>query len=169
MTVDQAIERQETLDFLKVAAEYCSFVENENSQGLEFQIKTRRILASLYLTAIQIPEVSVTSDKEFDNRVTDDQQQKIIKKLSDNINTGRFYWDTFDPTDENDKEPVCDDLVDDLGDIYRDIKSCLTTYDQGTIDAREHGLWELKFTFNAHWGQHNINALRALHSIIEHG
>jgi hypothetical protein len=166
MTVDEAIIKQETLDFLQVAERYCVFVETETTKGIEYHFKARDMLTTLYATAIRFPEVAITSDKEFNNRVTNDQQQNIIQRLDDNVGERRFYWDTFDPTNEKETQPVCQDLVDDLADIYRDIKSCLTTYYLGQIEAQEHGLWELKFTFDRHWGEHNINALRALHYLI---
>jgi len=166
MTVEEAIIKKETLDFLQVAERYCVFVETERTKGIEYHFKARDILTTLYATAIRFPEVSITYDKTFNNKVTDDQQKSIINRLDDNIGEKRFYWDTFDPTDENETEPVCQDLVDDLADIYRDIKSCFMTYNLGQIEAREHGLWELKFTFDRHWGEHNINALRALHYLI---
>jgi hypothetical protein len=134
MTVDEAIIKKETLDFLQVAERYCLFVETETTKGIEYHFKARDILTTLYSTAIRFPEVSITSDKKFDYRVTSDQQKKIMQRLDGNIGEKRFYWDTFDPTDEEETEPVCQDLVDDLADIYRDIKSCLTTYNLGQIE-----------------------------------
>jgi len=167
MTVQDAIQRRETIDFLEVAARYCVFIEKENRKGFEYFLSAREVLVTLYAAAIKLPDISTTTHNEFDGRVTKEEQQLIIHRLNGNIGDKGFYWDTFDPTNEKDTEAVCEDLVDDLGDIYRDIKSCLTTYNIGQIEAQEHGLWELKFTFDKHWGAHNINALRALHYLIE--
>ncbi|MCZ8023218.1 MAG: DUF5063 domain-containing protein [Cytophagales bacterium] len=166
MTLELAIKKKETLDFLQVAESFCLFVETETSKGIEYYIKARDILITLYATAIHFPAVSITYNKEFNNRVSDVQQKIVINRLSENFGEKRFYWDTFNPKDEKEIEPMCKDLVDDLADIYRDIKSCMTTYNLGEIEAKEHGLWEIKFTFDKHCGEHNINALRALHYLV---
>jgi len=81
MTVDEAIIKQETLDFLQVAERYCVFVETETTKGIEYHFKARDMLTTLYATAIRFPEVAITSDKEFNNRVTNDQQQNIIQDM----------------------------------------------------------------------------------------
>jgi hypothetical protein len=70
MTVDEAIIKQETLDFLQVAERYCVFVETETTKGIEYHFKARDMLTTLYATAIRFPEVAITSDKEFNNRVS---------------------------------------------------------------------------------------------------
>jgi hypothetical protein len=63
-----------------------------------------------------------------------------------------------------DKEPTQGWLVDDFADIYRDLKIELTKIEKiGTDEAVEDALWQLKWSFTNHWGQHCINALRALH------
>jgi hypothetical protein len=167
MTVQDAIQRQETIDFLQIAETYCEFVEKENRKGFEYLLNAREVLVTLYAAAIKLPDVPTTTHNEFGGRVTDEEQKLIVKRLNVNIGDKGFYWDTFDPTNEKDTEAVCEDLVDDIADIYRDVKSCLTIYNLGQIEAREHGLWELKFSFDKHWGAHNINALRALHYLIE--
>ena len=144
-----------------------TLLKKKIEKGFEYLLSAREVLVTLYAAAIKLPDVSTTTDFEFGGRVTDEEQQLIVNRLNGNIGDKRFYRDTFDPTNEKDTEAVYEDLVDDLADIYRDIKSCLTTYNLGQIEAREHGLWELKFTFDKHWGAHNINALRALHYLIE--
>jgi len=166
MTVQEAITTKEALDFLQVARRYCFFVETERAEGRDYHIKAREILTTLYHAALYLPEVSTTSNEDFDARVPDDQIKETMKRLDGNIGKGRFYWDVFDPTDEKDTEPVCFDLVDDLVDIYRDVKRGLLIYDLNPLEAKEHGLWQLKFSFETHWGQHCIDALRALHCLI---
>ncbi|MDQ0427430.1 hypothetical protein QOZ98_000255 [Planomicrobium stackebrandtii] len=45
--------------------------------------------------------------------------------------------------------------------IYRDIKKGLILYEQGhSMEA----IWEWKFGFEVHWGEHATSAIRALHS-----
>ena len=67
------------------------------------------------------------------------------------------YWEVFDPYEED--EPVGGSLTDDLLDIYRDLGRGLLAWNSG---ARESALWDWKFHFELHWGDHAVDALRAL-------
>ena len=76
----------------------------------------------------------------------------------------------FDPTDEKENEPTQGWLVDDVADIYADLKEELYKIEQiGTDEAIEDGLWQLKFGFTTHWGNHCVNAIRVLHYIYYDG
>jgi len=154
---------------MKVAEHYCAFVETEKAQGFSYLIKARDVLLNLYANALKLPDVPVTSDVRFEQTVAKDDRTAIFEKLASNIGNARFYWETFDPTEELEQKPTYEDLMDDMADIYWDLKTSLQTYKLGTPDAQEHALWEMKFTFGAHWGYHNINALRALHYWISNG
>ena len=64
----------------------------------------------------------------------------------------------------SDKEASQGWLVDDFFDIYRDLKIELSKIDTiATDEAIEDALWELKWGFFHHWGNHCINAMRYLH------
>jgi hypothetical protein len=49
----------------------------------------------------------------------------------------------FDPTKDDDIEPVCGDLLDDLGDIYKDLKNSLLLFDKGTPAEIESAVLQL--------------------------
>ncbi len=53
------------------------------------------------------------------------------------------------------------DLADDLADIWRDLKTGLSAYRAGDLEAAE-GIWLSQF--NTHWGRHAADALLALQS-----
>jgi hypothetical protein len=57
--------------------------------------------------------------------------------------------------------------LDDLGDIYKDLQYSLRVFDLQIADSQENALWQFKFDFVKHWGEHCINALRALHFFIQ--
>ena len=61
---------------------------------------------------------------------------------------------------------MCGDLLDDLSEIYKDIKRSLLIIDNG-FNARETGLWRLKFQFENNWGDYCINALYACHYFLK--
>lgn len=68
-----------------------------------------------------------------------------------------LYWEVFDPYEE--APLVCGSLSDDLLDVYRDLRRGLLIYDAGKVGS---AVWEWKFHFTNHWGDHAVDALRAL-------
>ena len=67
------------------------------------------------------------------------------------------YWEVFDPY--ADEESVVGSLSDDFLDIYRDLKRGLVAFDAG---HEQDAVWEWRFHFDHHWGEHAVDALRAL-------
>ena len=90
------------------------------------------------------------------------QRQNI--NLISSLGEDCIYWKVFDPTFEKENEPIQGWLVDDFSDIYADLKEELFKIDEiGTNESIEDALWQLKSGFNQHWGNHCIDAMRALH------
>jgi hypothetical protein len=70
----------------------------------------------------------------------------------------------FDPYELD--QPVAGSLSDDLLDVYRDVRRGLALW-ESRRDA--DAVWEWKFHFDAHWGAHAVDALRALHRACGRG
>jgi Domain of unknown function (DUF5063) len=62
---------------------------------------------------------------------------------------------------------VAGSLSDDLLDVYGDLQRGLVLWDKGgatkSNKLRIAAIWEWRFHFEIHWGDHAIDALRALH------
>ncbi|WP_106532558.1 DUF5063 domain-containing protein [Planomicrobium soli] len=71
------------------------------------------------------------------------------------------YSEIFDPYHNETQVNGC--LEDDIIDIYSNIKIGLLLYEQG---HSSEAVWEWKFGFEVHWGEHATSAIRALHSLI---
>ena len=75
------------------------------------------------------------------------------------------YWEVFDPYEES--VPVAGLLSDDLLDVYGDLQRGLVLWNKGGATksraTRVAAIWEWRFHFEAHWGDHAADALRALH------
>jgi hypothetical protein len=74
----------------------------------------------------------------------------------------QYYREIFHPLAiaESPEEPVIGDIVDDLMDIYIDLKEGILLYESGKpLAAVFH--WRTLFGF--HWGRHATCAIRALH------
>ncbi len=71
----------------------------------------------------------------------------------------RNYREVFDPWALDDDLATTGDLAHDLWDTYMGLRTGLDQWNRG---QRERALWQWRFGFEAHWGQHVTGALRAL-------
>ena len=74
------------------------------------------------------------------------------------------YWEVFDPRESS--EPVIGSLTDDVGDIYRDVVRGLMLFESGETEA---AVWDWGFGRESHWGDHAVDALRALQRLTPGG
>lgn len=58
------------------------------------------------------------------------------------------------------------DLIDDLSDIYKDIKRELYLLDNEVYNAKEDAIYNFKLLYDYHWGEHCIEALNAIHHYL---
>jgi hypothetical protein len=176
--ITELLNKKSTTDFLNAARQFVTLLENGDLNKETFYKDSHKALSELYRTALELETVDLIHsgpESEFDE-IDKDELRKMNKNLISNLGKDCFYWEVFDPTyteqDEKpeqgwkitDKEPTQGWLVDDFADIYADLKEELTKINQiGTDEAIEDALWQLKFGFNNHWGNHCIDAMRALH------
>lgn len=138
-------------DFFHSAVHYCNLIELFNTAD-EIN-KLNKLLASLsdlYSKALYLPEV----ESENIETVSFDLDLPQV-----NFEQYEIYWEIFEPYHL--EEPVCGSLTDDILDIYKDVKEGILLYERN-----EHleAIWHWKFHFEAHWGRHVVDAIRALHS-----
>lgn len=137
--------------FVREARAFCSFVESASKLSLAERLDTARWhLIHLYTAALSLPSV------EPDD--SDAGPSREVPKSWPGFEGKDSYWEVFDPYQLD--EPVGGSLTDDLLDVYRDVQGGLVLW-----DASQHpnAIWEWRFHFNVHWGDHAIDALRALH------
>ncbi|WP_199621367.1 DUF5063 domain-containing protein [Paenibacillus alkalitolerans] len=158
-------ELKHLTNFLKVADDYCRYVEDlENITEYSFVVDLLSILSSLYNEALLLPEV-MPSDKEGVVVMDSEIKTRVYLDIAKKLEGYRFYFTVLDMFES--EEAGYADLADDLTDIYKDIKEAMIIYEMGNDEDRLHAIWTLKFTFKAHWGYHLLDALKALHHIHE--
>jgi hypothetical protein len=140
--------------FVCQARELCAFVESAGEMTLADRLEAaRQRLLALYAAAIPL-ELGDVSTGDDVARPKPPESWKDFEEYE-------LYLEVFDPYDlPNMPKPVVGSLSDDLLDIYLDVREGLTRWEAG--DERG-ALWSWRFLFDAHWGDHAINALRALH------
>ena len=167
LEIDKIIQADSFVNFLKSVREFCNFIENDKTENYgDFLRLTQTHLQLLYFGGQQLQIVDLNYTSDFEDILTKPELEKILSSLADRLND-RFYWHVFDPTKEDDIEPVCGDLLDDLGDIYKDLKNALLLFDKENPAKVESAVWTFKWSFDHHWGDHCINATYALHYFIQ--
>ncbi|WP_424964067.1 DUF5063 domain-containing protein [Ekhidna sp.] len=167
MNIQEAIATEETDRFLRAANEFCNELELGTTSELDFCNQLFIQVSNLIFRASQLPNIELDNNEDFDNRLTTDELQPLLSQTSERLGTSRFYWTKFNPIDDDDMELVAGDLLDDLADMYADIKPNLDLIEHGRTAEQEHALWELKFFFETHWGKHAVDALRTLYFLTK--
>ena len=167
-TVEEIIQTKEFVDFYRTASSFCDFVESYATESkYEFLQVARQNLLTLYDTALKIQWVKLQSNIEYDEKLDDIKFKKLLMFIEKRLGDARYYWHVFDPTNDKDTEAVCGDLVDDIGDIYKDLKYSIMIYNLDKEDCKENAVWQFKFDFDKHWDNHCINALSAIHYYLQ--
>ena len=138
--------------FVAEVRTYCDFMHRAAAMSLAERLSAaRERLLALYTAALLLPVNPEAGDFHAgSNHERPPDWQGFEEK--------EHYWEVFDPYELT--EPVCGSLSDDLLDVYYDVQRGLALWDGG--HARE-AIWEWRFHFEIHWGDHAIDALRALH------
>ena len=138
--------------FYEQADEYCRFIAG-NVITTDTVPSLVEMLMSLYMSAMNLPK---TEPETHDS--SSDRSETFSIRFGEQIST--TYWEIFDPYVYEDA--VCGDLVDDLSDIAADLRDGMKEYEAGRFG---NAIFKWKFGLNSHWGQHVVDALRALHAV----
>lgn len=102
-------------------------------------------------------------DAEIDDviRIPDNQSRPFISKHYPELG---FYWSVMNPNDVlSDVEIGTGDAIDDLVDIYADLKEGYQHYENGNLNEAAF-VW--KNGYEIHWRQHLVELQCCLHDLI---
>ena len=146
------MNKDQVKEFYEQADEYCRFIA-ENVIAEDTVSSVMKLLMTLYISAINLPEAEPETTASASSI-----PETVTVRFDEQIPT--TYWETFNPY--IDEDPVCGDLIDDLSDIASDLRGGMKEYESGRYG---NAIFEWKLLFNIHWGQHIVDALRALHTL----
>ena len=156
-------DKQKLLNFLNAVRSFCSLLETKQSGSpAKFLTVMQRHLLTLYSYGLDMPLVKLEESTNSEFEMPDVEMESVLRLTGENL-PYQYYWHVFDPSDDKDTTAVCGDMVDDIGDIYKDIKRSLLLFDSGSQTVQQHAVWQFKFDFENHWSNHCINALYAIH------
>ncbi|PXV62096.1 uncharacterized protein DUF5063 [Dysgonomonas alginatilytica] len=154
------------VEFVTVAVQYCTFLENPETQtSKEYTDKLTKLLPLLYLKAALLPETEIEEDIYPEITVTEDDYNYIISKLYTAYKENDTYLEVFLEDMKYSDTPIAASISEDIADIYQDIKNFISIYEQGIEENMSEGLYTCYENFKLYWGQKLVNVLRALHSL----
>ena len=123
-------------------------------------------ITRLYLAALSLPAAwSDELENQPDARGLADEEVRRATAACARLPLD-YYGVVSDPLPTPPENPGIGSLVDDIADIYRDVVGGLVEYEDG---RRARAVWEWRFNFDHHWGEHAVNAIRVLHCwLVQH-
>lgn len=124
------------------------------------------LLLPLYSAALALPPIPFEECK-CEERLSNADMESIYRALGRLTGPRDKYREVFDPYDALEEAEVFGSLMDDFGDIYRDLREGLGCWELGHHASAG---WTLRESFRFHWGKHLVDSLRPLHQLaVEHG
>ena len=142
----------ELQSFYQLASDFCKFV-HEEIQSEETLDTLISFLMRLYLSAMALPQPEL-------EEATPQIRQTMPVGIRFKTDMATCYREVFDPFEE--EPPVFCDLKDDLADISCDLQDGIAAYESGLV-GRAAFTWRDGSEF--HWGNHAVDAIRALHAM----
>lgn len=166
MKEDNPIYARNTLEFVTVALEYCSFVENAVGSGVfDFVDKATKILPLLYLKASLLPKVESDEFFEPDFHVTEDMYDAVRSSIAALLADKDIYLDTFHSDMKYSETPIASFISENMADVYQDVGNFIALFREGNEIVMREALSLCYHNFCDFWGQPALNALKALHSL----
>ena len=154
------------LEFLRVAHEYCIFIEKagEKSKTEIFEFFSK-IGSLLYLKGRLLPEIIPEYPEASERFVTEEEWQEIFNLLRAIFNEAdEFYHVGYE--EYNEYEAVKASLSENFTDIYQDLKDFILLYQKSSQAARQNAVTDCRALFETRWGPKLLSSLRYIHFLI---
>lgn len=148
--------------FLNTAREFCRAIEKAHWDNAEAFIEVvHKILVRLYSYGLDIPLVDFTKCYADTLELEEDVLKTALKNIQANT-PFQYYWTVLNPLELDMPSTATGDLIDDLFDIYKDVKLGITYFDE-VEGYQEWAFWKFKMTFSNHWSDHCVSAVQVIH------
>jgi len=159
------IYERNTLEFVTIALEFCTFAETAGQNGrIEFVDKATKLLPLLYLKAALLPDIE-PGEEELELTVTEDMYESVRNRIASLLGEKDTYLDTFHPDMQYSDTPIAAFISENLADVYQDVGNFVSLFRQGNEEVMTEAIAFCSLNFREYWGQRALNALKALHAI----
>jgi hypothetical protein len=163
---ENSVYERNTIEFVTVALEYCSFIEAVNMYSLfEFVDKATKILPLLYLKASLLPDMLPDDEADLELVITEEMYESMRMQIGELLGAYDSYLETFHPDIQYSDTPIAAFISENLADIYQDIANFVSLFRQENEDIMRAALVLCRANFREYWGQCLLNALKALHAL----
>lgn len=160
----QTIFDKNVIEFVTVAAEFCSFLERAESMKRSTFIDTSlKILPLLYLKASMLPKCDTIGEEAPETYVTEEIYEILRINLAGLLGEKDDFLDVFVEDMVYSDQPIKKSISEELADIYQDIKDFIFVFQLGLNETMNDSLAICQENFETVWGQKLLNTLRALH------
>lgn len=167
MDAHQVVYSKNVVEFVTVASEYCSSVENvAKIQADANLLKMQKLLPLLYLKSTMLPKTERVLDEDLEKYISELDYNVLQEKWMQLLNEYDSFYEVFDPSIQFGQETVTASISENLLDIYQDLKNFLISYSLGNEDVMNDALAECVEHFEEFWGQQVVNVLRAVHMLV---
>lgn len=154
-----------TVEFVTVAAEYCSFLEQIYDKEPERVVDVlSKLLPLVYLKAAMLGEAE-PEGLYLEESVTESQYEEIRTLLAQKLGENDDYLEVFVEDMKYSDTPVRKCISEDLADIYQALGDFVQSYRSGLEEVMNEAVAVCAEGFRTYWGQTLANTLRAVHNV----
>ncbi|SET89031.1 protein of unknown function [Draconibacterium orientale] len=165
--MDQVVYSKNVVEFVTVANEYCSTIENVSHLTAEENLaKLQKLLPLLYLKASVVEKIEMVMDEELEKFVNELDYNMLHQKWLQLLGENDGFYEVFDPNIQFGEETVRASVSENLMDIYQDLKDCITNYSIGNEEVMNDAISDCIYHFEEFWGQQLVNVMRAVHMLV---
>ena len=152
-------------EFIQAIEEYFDLIENHSSyEKGDFYGKCSRLIPKIYFYSHSLPAPKEIRDlEELDFSELYNPMGDLTAFLGDDS----VYNEIFDPIVGEEKVKGC--IVDDLTDIYTDLKEGYIKWQRGSDEWIDEALWDWRHSLQHHMGDHMVDVMRPLHRLSVFG
>ncbi len=166
MKRNNPIYARDTIEFVTVALEFCSFVEKTGEKGLfDFVDKATKLLPLLYLKATLLPQIEEDEESDTEQFVTEDMYETVRNRIARLLGEKDTYLETFHPDMPYSDAPIAAFISENLADVYQDTANFIFLFRQENETLMREAVASCGRNFREYWGQQALNALKALHTV----
>ncbi|HIT82949.1 MAG TPA: DUF5063 domain-containing protein [Candidatus Avibacteroides faecavium] len=160
-----SIYNRDTMEFLTVAKQFCTFVESTEGMKRELFVNTMlKLLPLLYLKAVMLDKVEHDEDVYPETFVTEDSYEIVRINIASIMGELDDYLDVFMEDMVYSDKPILSTISENIADIYQDIRDMVFSFQLEYEESRKEALATCIDNFDTIWGQKLVNVMRALHS-----
>jgi hypothetical protein len=164
--LEELIYSKGVVEFIAVANEFCTFVEDLSQNSKEkFVDQSLKLGSLLYFKASTLPLFEKLYEGSAEKFVGEIDWELVNNLVSTKLGQDDLYLDLYLP-----KNIVLDQAEEisyseAFADIYQDCKNVTMNYQIGSYEAMNDALWECQTNFELYWGPRILAIMGGLHNL----